>query len=124
MKKSIVIGLIALVALATGFSMVSAATAPQGNGPYANRPALTEAQQQEMAPLLTQMNDLRKQMFEVRKQMIQKQVSFGNLTQEQADWRIGKMKERAERIGNVPGQGGKGFMGGGRGPGQQQSPAK
>ena len=77
------------------------------------------------------MNDLRKQMFENRKQVIQKQVSFGVLTQEQADQHIAFMQQRMENgfgsgmMGKGPGWGrGQGMKRGGPGaatcPGWQQ----
>lgn len=126
MKKSLLIAVVGLLVLAFAASMVYAAT-PANVPPFArNQANLTDAQKQELAPLFNQMTDLRKQMFEVRKQVIQKQVEFGNLTQEQADQRIAWMKERLENnagpgmMGRGPGmmRGGPGF-----GPGwQQQQP--
>lgn len=128
MKKTVIVTLVSLLVLAIAVSMVSAATTttPPGNfPPFARGPAaLTDAQKQELAPLFNQMNDLRKQMFEVQKQVIQKQVSFGNLTQEQADQRIAWMQQRMENgfgpgmMGRGPGWGrGPGMMRGGPGPG-------
>ncbi|WP_425060523.1 hypothetical protein SCACP_12460 [Sporomusa carbonis] len=118
MKKSLFIAVVGLLVLAFAASMVYAAT-PTNVPPFAlNQANLTDAQKQELAPLFNQMNDLRKQMFEVRKQVIQKQVEFGNLTQEQADQRIAWMKERLEN-GFGPGMMGRGpgMMRGGPGPG-------
>lgn len=74
------------------------------------------------------MTDLRKQMFEVRKQVIQKQVEFGNLTQEQANERIAWMQERIDQGFAGPGMMGRGpgMMRGGHGfgPGWQQQQNK
>ena len=137
MKKSIFVTLVSLLVLAIAVSVVSAATTTPPAGkfqPFAcGTAALTDAQKQELTPLVNQMNDLRKQMFENRKQVIQKQVSFGVLTQEQADQHIAFMQQRME---NGPGAGmrgsgmgkGQGMMRGGSGAGscpgwQQQQPA-
>jgi len=139
MKKPIALALVGMLILALGASFVSAAPpAGQPLHPYGQPFNLTEAQKQELAPLTSQMTDLHKQMLEVRKQIVQKQVAFGNLTQEQADQRIAWMQERMNaRLQNGfaggPGMGrGPGMMGPhhGRGPGcgqgpqwQQQQPA-
>lgn len=113
MKKSLLIALVGLLVLAFAASMVYAAT-PTNVPPFArNQANLTDAQKQELAPQFNQMTDLRKQMFEVRKQVIQKQVEFGNLTQEQADQRIVWMQERIDQ-----GFAGSGMMG--RGPGMMR----
>ena len=135
MKKSIVVTLVSLVVLAIAVSVVSAATTTPPVGkfqPFAcGATALTDAQKQELTPLVNQMNDLRKQMFENRKQVIQKQVSFGVLTQEQADQHIAFMQQRMENgfgsgmMGKGPGWGrGQGMKRGGPGaatcPGWQQ----
>ena len=144
MKKTIAITLAALLVLALGVSFVRAAPGGgpgygpgQGFGPGAGYQSnLTAEQQKELTPLFDKMTDLQKQRIELQKQLIQKQVSFGNLTQEQADWRIGRLKERSENIGKGYGpgmMGGRGFGGGrgcgfgpgGYGPGsgpQQQAP--
>ena len=137
MKKSVVVTLVSLLVLAIAVS-VSAATNTSPSGkfqPFACGAAtLTDAQKQELAPFFNQMNDLRKQMLENRKQVIQKQVSFGVLTQEQADQHIAFMQQRMENgpgsgmMGKGPGWGkGQGMMRGGPGsascPGwQQQQP--
>jgi len=128
MKKTMLIALAALLVLAFAVSLVSAAK-PAAQPPQftAQAVTLTDAQKQELAPLFNQM-------VEIRKQIIQKQVSFGNLTQEQADQRIAWMQQRMEQ-GFGPGMmnRGPGMMGHGpgmmgRGPGfgpmgQQQQPA-
>lgn len=126
MKKSLIIAVVGLLVVALAASLVYAAT-PSNVPPFAcNQANLTDAQKEELTPLLNQMNDLHKQMFEVQKQMVQKQVEFGNLTQEQADQHIGWMQERMEN-GFGPGMrgkgpGGPGMMRGGHGfgPGCQQ----
>lgn len=127
MKKSLLIAVVGLLVLAFAASMVYAAT-PTNVPPFArNQANLTDAQRQELAPLFNQMNDIGKQMFEVRKQVIQKQVEFGNLTQEQAEQRIAWMKERLENnsgpgmMGRGPGMM-RGGHGHGFGPGWQQQP--
>jgi TolA-binding protein len=127
MKKPLVLTLVGLLVLAIAVSVVSAAATatPPGNmPPWAPYQKLTDAQKQELAPLFNQMNDLRKKMSEVQKQVIQKQVSFGTLTQEQADQRIAWMQQRQESgfgpgmMGRGPGWGrGPGMMRGGPGPG-------
>jgi hypothetical protein len=118
MKKPLLIAVVSLLVLAFAVAMVSAATPTTNIPPFArNQANLTDAQKQELAPLFNQMNDLSKQMVEVRKQVIQKQVEFGNLTQEQADQRIAWMQERMEQgfgpgmMGRGPGmmRGGPGF---------------
>ena len=137
MKKTILITIVSLLVLAFAVAMVSAATPKNDFTPFAqNQVNLTDAQKQELAPMLNQMNDLRKQMFEVQKQIVQKQVSFGNLTQEQADQRIALMQQRIDQgfsgpgmMGRGPGmmRGGPGMMGRGPGSGpmwQQQSDNK
>ena len=135
MKKTILITIVSLLVLAFAVAMVSAATPKTDFAPFAQSQVnLTDAQKQELAPMLNQMTDLRKQMFEVQKQIIQKQVSFGNLTQEQADQRTAWMQQRIDQgfsgpgmMGRGPGmmRGGPGMMG--RGPGSgpmwQQQPA-
>ena len=128
MKKSIFVTLVSLLVLAIAVSVVSAATNTPPSGkfqPFAcGAVALTDDQRQDLAPLL-------KQMFETRKQGIQKQVSFGNLTQEQADQQIAFMQQRMENgfgsgmMGKGPGWGrGQGMKRGGPGaatcPGWQQ----
>lgn len=127
MKKTILLSVIGLLVLTIAISMVSAAATPVKLPPYLAN--LTDAQKQEMAPLFNQMNDLRNQMFSTQKQIIQKQVEFGNLTQEQADQRIAWMKERMENgfgpgmMSRGPGMAGKGPGSGprcGPGPGWQQ----
>ncbi len=135
MKKSIFVTLVSLLVFAIAVSVVSAATNTPPSGkfqPFAcGAVALTDDQRQDLAPLFNQMNDLRKQMFETRKQVIQKQVSFGNLTQEQADQQIAFMQQRMENgfgsgmMGKGPGWGrGQGMKRGGPGaatcPGWQQ----
>jgi|GEM_PF-968975 len=129
MKRNLLIAVVGLLVLAFAVAIVSAAT-PANLPPFGrNQVNLTETQKQELAPLLNQMTDLRKQMFEVQKQVIQKQVEFGNLTQEQADQRITRMNERIDQGFVGPGMMGKGpgMRGGcsGNGPGprwQQQQP--
>lgn len=119
MKKVIAVVVISLLAVGALATVVMAAPGDR-MGYCFNQANLTEAQKQEVAPLMNQMNDLHKQMFEVRKQMLQKQVEFGNLTQEQANQRIQQMNERMEK-GFGPGMGmrhghkgqGRGMMNGG-----------
>lgn len=120
MKKSIIIALAGLLVLAFAASLAYAATTntPANLPPWSRYQTLTEDQQKELAPLFNQMNYLRKQMFEVQKQVIQKQVSFGNLTQEQADQRIAWMQQRLEN-GFGPGMMGRG-PGWGKGPGMMR----
>ncbi|MEN6414002.1 MAG: DUF2680 domain-containing protein [Veillonellales bacterium] len=126
MKKSLLVAVVGLLVLAFAASMVFAATPTNVPSFACNQANLTDEQKQELAPLFNQMTDLRKQMFEVKKQVIQKQVEFGNLTQEQADQRIAWMKERIDQ--GFPGPGmmnkGPGMMRGGPGFGpmwQQQN---
>lgn len=116
MKKALAGTLVGLLVLAFAVSLVSAAGSPVKVPPCLSN--LTDAQKQEITPLLNQMNDLKMQMLGIQKQMIQKQVEFGNLTQEQANQRIAWMKERLEK-GYGPGIGmmGRGPGGMGRGPG-------
>jgi peptidoglycan hydrolase CwlO-like protein len=131
MKKTIILTVGLLVVLAIAVSAVSAATSstfPNNLPPWSRYNALTDAQKQELAPLFNQMNDLQKQMFEVQKQVIQKQVEFGNLTQQQAEQIIAWRKQRMES-GFGPGMMGRGPGFGPRfGPGfgprwqQQQQP--
>jgi len=131
MKKTILVTVVSLLVLAFAVAMVSAATPTTNSPPFAqNRANLTDAQKQELAPMFSQMTDLRKQMFEVQKQIIQKQVSFGNLTQEQADQRITWMQQRIDQgfsggpgmMGRGPGMM-RGGSGSGFGPMCQQQPA-
>lgn len=113
MKKTILLTVMGLLMLALAATMVSAGPNPGKMCPFGNQPALTDAQKEEMAPLVTEMNDLHVKMFEVHKAMIQKQVDFGNLTQAQADECITMMQEH-KGPGNGPGMMGKGHD---RGPG-------
>jgi peptidoglycan hydrolase CwlO-like protein len=114
MKKTVLITVVSLLVLVLAVAMVSAASPANNFPPFAqSRANLTDAQKQELVPLFNQMTDLRKQMFEVQKQVIQKQVSFGNLTQEQADQRITWMQQRIDQ-----GFSGTGIMG--RGPGMMR----
>ena len=92
MKKTILLTVMGLLMLAFAASMVSAAPNPGKMCPMENSPKLTDAQKEEMAPLVTEMNDLHAKMFEVHKAMIQKQVEFGNMTQADADECIGMME--------------------------------
>ena len=124
MKKTMLVALIALLALAFAVSLVSAAP------PVASQTVtLTDAQKQELVPLYNQM-------IEIRKQILQKFVADGVMTQADADQRVTWMQERMnDRMQNGmiggPGMGrGPGMMGSGhgRGPGcgprgQQQPPA-
>lgn len=128
MKKPLVIVTSLALLLVLAFAAMAVAAPPAGTPLFCNQANLTDAQKEELAPLIAQMKDLRTQMFEVRKQMIQKQVEFGNLTQEQADQRITRMQQRIDQ--GFPGgrmHGGHGMMRGGAafGPGQcqQQQPA-
>ncbi len=126
MKKNILMAIVGLLMLAFGATMVSAGPNPGGMHPFwGGQTNLTDTQKEEMAPYFAKMKDLGLQMMEVRKEMIQKQVGFGNMTQEEADQRITRMQERMEK---GPGSMGSGRMG--RGPGgngcpmSQQQPAK
>ncbi len=107
MKKSIIIAVVSLLVLAFAASLVYAETATDFPPFARNQVRLTDAQRQELAPLFSQM-------FETKKNIIQKQVEFGNLTQEQADQRITWMKERAEKGDGMMGRG-HGMMRGGPG---------
>ena len=113
MKKTTKVITVALVVIALGVAVVSAAPGfgPMWAGAPGQNVTLTDAQKQELVPIYNQM-------FELRKQMIQKYVGFGALTQEQADWRIGAMKERHEYMIKNGGPGScRGGGPGGRGPG-------
>jgi len=130
MKKTILVSLIALLALAFAVSLVSAAPpAVQPQRPNMQAITLTDAQKQELVPLYNQMMD-------IRKQILQKFVADGAITQADADQRAAWMQERMNdrmQNGMVGGRGGMGrghgMMGAGqgRGPGygpraQQQTP--
>ena len=121
MKKTILIAVVALLMLAFAATMVSA-------GPNTGRmhsfmggqTNLTDVQKEEMAPYFSKMNDLHLQMIEVKKEMIQKQVSLGYITQEDADQHLTRMQERMEQgAGGMMGRG-TGKMG--RGPGGNGCP--
>jgi len=127
MKKTMLVALIALLALVFAVSLVSAA--PPAQRPCAQGITLTDAQKQELVPLFNQM-------IEIKKQILQKFVADGVMTQADADQRAAWMQERMNnRMQNGmacnPGMGrGPGMMGpgNGRGPGygprgQQQPPA-
>lgn len=106
MKKTMLVALIALLALAFAVSLVSAAP------PVASQTVtLTDAQKQELVPLYNQM-------IELRKQILQKFVADGVMTQADADQRAAWMQERMnDRMQN-------GMIGGpgmGRGPGMMGS---
>jgi len=103
MKKTMIAALVALLMVAFATAMASAG--PEHPPFPGDQTTLTEAQKQEMAPLMEKMKDLRLQMFEVEKQMIEKQVSFGNMSQEDADKHIAMMKERAEKGPDMMGHG-------------------
>ena len=107
MKKTILITVVSLLMLAFAATMVSAGPNSGRMCPFGNQPNLTDAQKEEMAPLVTEMNDLHGKMFEVHKAMIQKQVSFGNMTQADADACIAGMQEH-RGPGHGPGMMGKG----------------
>lgn len=129
MKKSLLITLVALLALAFAVSLVSAATPPvQAPHPNGQQVTLTDQQKEELTPLFNQMMD-------IKKQILQKFVADGVMTQADADQRATWMQERMnDRLQNsmigTPGMGhGPGMMGSGhgRGPGygyknQQQAP--
>jgi hypothetical protein len=130
MKKTIALVTIAAFVLLAAASFVSAAptdTAPRFDGPQGQAITLTDDQKKELAPIYDKMLD-------VQKEMLQKYVSFGYLTQEQADQRAAFMKERMawhQQNGIGPGMMGRGhgmgkgpgFGPGGRGPCGQQAPA-
>lgn len=108
MKKTILVTVVGLLMLAFAATMVSAGPNPGRMHPFMGQQAnLTDAQKQEMAPLFDKMKDLHLQMAEVQKEMMQKQVSFGNMTQEEADQHIARMQERMEK-GARPGMMGRG----------------
>lgn len=107
MKKTMLVTVVALLMLAFAATMVSAGPNPGRMHPMGNPTNWTDAQKAEMAPLLNEMNDLRGKMFEVHKAMIQKQVSFGYITQEDADACIARMEDNRGR--------GPGMMGNGHG---------
>ncbi len=116
MKKTILIAVVALLMVAFAATMVSAGP-NTGRMPFAGgQNNYTDAQKAEMAPYFSKMNDLHLQMIEVRKEMIQKQVSFGYLTQEQADQHIARMQERIEQGQGSGNMMGRGFGKMGRGP--------
>lgn len=93
MKKTMLVTVVALLMLAFAATMVSAGPNPGRMSPMGgNPPNWTDAQKAEMEPLMTEMNDLRGKMVEVHKAMIQKQVSFGYMTQEDADACIARME--------------------------------
>jgi hypothetical protein len=118
MKKTLLITAIlaGLLILVLASSFVTAAS-PADTTPFCRWATMTDGQKEELAPLRGQMTDLRKQMFEVRQQIIQKQVEFGNLTQEQADQCISRMQQRIDQGFAGPGRmgGGQGCQGYGRG---------
>lgn len=113
MKKTILLTVMGLLMLAFAATMASAGPNPGKMCPFGNQPKLTDAQKEEMAPLVNEMNDLHAKMFEVHKAMIQKQVGFGNMTQAQADECIARMQEH-----KGPGHDGPGMMGKGHGMGR------
>ena len=109
MKKWFIASGMGMLVVALSASMAFAAepagSAVMGQGRQGS--CLTDSQRQEMQPLLDKMQGLHGQMMEVRQQMLQKQVSWGNLTQEQADQRLARMKDRmgnASRAGNGHGR--------------------
>ncbi len=121
MKKTTLYIVIGLLVLAFGASIVYAATAgntqpgpgqPGQFGPqWQGHPAaLTDQQRQELAPLYTQMID-------VKKQILQKRVEYGQLTPLQADYRATVMQQKLDnwvKYGEMARMGmGKGF---GHGP--------
>lgn len=109
MKKTILITVVGLLMLVLAASMVSAGPNPGGMGGMhsfmGQQANLTDTQKQEVAPLLDKMKDLHLQMFAVQKEMIQKQVSFGNMTQAEADQHIARMQERMEQGPGMMGRG-------------------
>lgn len=124
MKKTMLVSLSALLVLAFAVSLVSAATpAIQPSQTTAQAVTLTDAQKQELAPLFSQM-------MEIKKQILQKYVADGVLTQSDADQRSAWMQERMNsrmQNGFVGGPGmGKGHSmmgpGQGRGPGYGNGP--
>jgi hypothetical protein len=112
MKKTIIITVVGLLMLAFAATMVSAGPNPGRMCPFGNQATLTDAQKEEMAPLVNEMKDLHVKMGEVMKQMIQKQVGFGNMTQAQADEHITRMEANKS---DGPGMG---MMGRGHGKGE------
>ena len=136
MKKTVAFITIAALVLVVAASLASAAptdnpaNCPRFGGPQGQPITLTDDQKKELAPVYDKMLD-------VHKEMLQKYVSFGYLTQEQADQRLAWMKERTAwhqqngfgpgMMGHGPGFGpggkGPGFGPGGHGPCGQQPPA-
>ena len=116
MKKTMLITVVGLLMLAFAATMVSAGPNPGRMCLGGNQPNLTDAQKAEVAPLMTEMNDLHAKMFEVHKAMIQKQVGFGNMTQAQADECLTRMQEN-RGPGNGPGMMKRGHDGRGHGMG-------
>lgn len=110
MKKFLLLTVVGLLVLAFAASFVSAATTPPQNHPQ--RIALTDVQKQELAPLFTQM-------MNIRKQILKKLVTDGTITQADADQRAAWMQERMNyRMQNDIGGGhGPGMMGSGHGRG-------
>lgn len=110
MKKTVAVIVVGLMMVAAVATVAMAAPGGTGVNCWWNNDKMTDAQKQEMAPLVNQMTDLHKQMVEVRKQMIQKQVGFGNLTQDQANEMFKRMDERMQQ-GYGPGMGHPGHKG-------------
>lgn len=105
MKKTILVTVVALLMLALAATMVSAGPNPGQRHLMGNPPNFTDAQKAEMEPLMNEMNDLRGKMFEVHKAMIQKQVSFGYMTQADADACIARMEEHKDHGPGMMGMG-------------------
>lgn len=128
MKKSMLILIAALVALALAATVVLAAPGnpgvpgPGGQRGYcqqAQQAPLTDDQKQELAKL-------QQQMLDVRKQMLAKQVEWGRITKEQAADRLTWMENRqkaASENGYAGGRGPGACGYGGRGPGAGQQQA-
>ena len=111
MKKPIryIVGILLGTTLLAGaaFAATSDTTIPclrSGNG-YHSQHQLSAEQQKEMQPIYDRMDSLRKQMVEEHKAALQKEVSFGTMTQEEADQIISRMNNRMAN-------GGGGYCGG------------
>jgi len=111
MKKTTLYIIIGLLVLAFGASLVYAASGDNSQpmpqrGQFMHEKgqppvALTDQQRQELAPLYAQMID-------VKKQILQKRVEYGQISQNQADYRATLMQQRLDnwlKFGAIAGMG-------------------